>query len=143
MLKLALNSCIKHLTRPRNETSAAYYSALTSKNTPSIIALTRQNMPQLAGSSIERAAKGGYTCQDVESGKKADITIVSTGSEVGLCLKAAQTLREEKSLLARVVSMPCQEVFDAQEKAYKLSVLAPRTPILSVEALSTQGWDKV
>lgn len=52
---------------------------------------------------MEKASKGGYICQDVEAGEKAAITIVSTGSEVGLCLEAARVLREQKSLFARIV----------------------------------------
>merc|ERR1712014_67041 len=83
-----------------NECSAAYYMALTSHQTPSILALTRQNLPQLEGSTIEKGIK------------------------------------------ARVVSMPCMEVFDAQSKDYKLSVIPDGIPSLSVEVMSTLGWEK-
>lgn len=121
-----------------NETSAAYYMALTSKETPSILALTRQNLPQLEGSTIEKAIKGGYVALENE---KADVTLVSTGSEVSLCLEAVKTLKDQ-GLTARVVSLPCVEVFDAQDKEYRLSVIPDGIPTLSVEVMSTLGWEK-
>ncbi|TDZ14187.1 Transketolase [Colletotrichum orbiculare MAFF 240422] len=122
-----------------NETSAAYYVALTSKHTPSIIALSRQNLPQLEGSTIEKAAKGGYVLHEAEN---ADVTLVSTGSEVCICVDAVKYLKEKHNLTARVVSIPCTEVFEAQSKEYKLSVLPDGAPILSVEVMSTLGWER-
>jgi transketolase len=122
-----------------NEVSAAYYVALTSKQTPSIIALSRQNLPQLENSTIEHAIKGGYVAIEAE---KADITLVSTGSEVGICIDAAKYLKEKHNLTARVVSMPCFEVFDTQSKEYRLSVLPDGVPSMSVEVMSTLGWER-
>ncbi|KAI7462166.1 hypothetical protein KC351_g16477 [Hortaea werneckii] len=122
-----------------NECSAAYYMALTSHQTPSILALTRQNLPQLEGSTIEKGIKGGYVALETEG---AQITLVSTGSEVSLCLEAVKFLAENKGIKARVVSMPCMEVFDAQSKDYKLSVIPDGIPSLSVEVMSTLGWEK-
>ncbi|KAF2762670.1 transketolase [Pseudovirgaria hyperparasitica] len=121
-----------------NETSAAYYMALTSKSTPSILALTRQNLPQLEGSTIERAIKGGYVALE---DKDAKITLVSTGSEVSLCLEAVKVLKEQ-GIPARVASLPCVEVFDAQDKEYKLSVIPDGIASMSVEVMSTLGWEK-
>jgi len=121
-----------------NETSAAYYMALTSKGTPSILALTRQNLPQIEGSTIEGAIKGGYVALEEKS---ADITLVSTGSEVSLCLEAVKTLAG-KNIKARVVSLPCVEVFDAQSKEYQLSVIPDGIPTMSVEVMTTLGWEK-
>ncbi|KAI5370165.1 Putative transketolase, thiamine diphosphate-binding protein [Septoria linicola] len=122
-----------------NETSAAYYVALTSQETPSILALTRQNLPQLEGSTIENGIKGGYVAVEADG---AQITLVSTGSEVSLCLEAAKYLKDNKGVTARVVSMPCMEVFDAQPKDYKLKVIPDGIPSLSVEVMSTLGWEK-
>lgn len=122
-----------------NETSAAYYMALTSHETPSIIALTRQNLPQLEGSTLENGIKGGYT---VLEDKEANITLVATGSEVSLALEAVKTLKDNHNLKARVVSMPCVEVFDAQSKEYRLSVIPDGIPSLSIEVMSTLGWEK-
>ncbi|KIY03864.1 uncharacterized protein Z520_00555 [Fonsecaea multimorphosa CBS 102226] len=122
-----------------NETSAAYYMALTSTSTPSILALTRQNLPQLENSTIENAIKGGYVAVEAEN---ADITLVSTGSEVGICVDAIKVLKDQHGLTARVVSMPCTEVFDAQPKDYQLKVIPDGIPALSVEVMSTLGWEK-
>lgn len=122
-----------------NETSAAYYMTLTSRQTPSILALTRQNLPQLENSTIEHAIKGGYVA--VED-KSAAITLVSTGSEVSICIDSAKLLKEKHSITARVVSLPCFEVFDAQSKDYRLSVLPDGIPSMSVEVMSTMGWEK-
>ncbi|EGP92418.1 unnamed protein product [Zymoseptoria tritici ST99CH_1A5] len=122
-----------------NETSAAYYVALTSTGTPSILALTRQNLPQLENSTLENGIKGGYVALE---DKSAQITLVATGSEVSLCLEAVKNLKDNKGVAARVVSMPCMEVFDAQPKEYKLSVIPDGIPALSVEVMSTMGWEK-
>lgn len=135
----ALPNCMVWRPADGNETSAAYYVALTSKNTPSIIALSRQNLPQLENSSIGNAIRGGYTVFECE---KADISLVSTGSEVGICIDTVKYLKDKHSINARVVSIPCFEVFDAQPKEYKLSILPDGIPSLSVEAMSTFGWDR-
>jgi transketolase len=121
-----------------NETSAAYYMALTSKGTPSILALTRQNLPHLENSTIEGAIKGGYVALE---DKGAKITLVSTGSEVSLCLEAVKVLKDQ-GITTRVVSLPCWEVFDAQSKEYRLSVIPDGIPAMSVEVMSTLGWEK-
>ncbi|KMU92101.1 transketolase [Coccidioides immitis H538.4] len=123
-----------------NETSAAYYSALTSKSTPSILALTRQNLPHLESSSIEKALKGGYVALEAEN---ADITVVSTGSEVSLCIDAAKYLKEKHNITARDISIPCFEIFDVQPKEYRLQVIPDGIPSLSVEVMSTKGWEIV
>ncbi|KAI0637210.1 transketolase [Trametes polyzona] len=121
-----------------NETSAAYYSALTRRHTPSILSLSRQNLPNLEGSTIEKALKGGYVVHEVQG---EDLTIVSTGSEVSIALEAAQVLNAE-GIKTRIVSLPCWSIFDLQPAEYKLSVLRSGAPILAVEALSTLGWQK-
>ncbi|KAG9234876.1 putative transketolase [Amylocarpus encephaloides] len=135
----ALPNCMVWRPADGNETSAAYYVALTSKETPSILALSRQNLPHLENSTIANAMKGGYVVHDVE---KADITLVSTGSEVGICVDAVKYLKDNHNLAARVVSIPCFEVFDAQSKEYRLSVLPDGAPSLSVEVMSTMGWER-
>lgn len=122
-----------------NECSAAYYVALTSHSTPSILALTRQNLPQLEGSTLEKAIKGGYVALE---DKEAKITLVSTGSEVSICLEAVKYLKDNHQIAARVVSMPCVEVFDAQDKEYRLSCIPDGIPSMSVEVMSTLGWEK-
>jgi len=135
----ALPNCMVWRPADGNETSAAYYVALTSKHTPSIIALSRQNLPQLESSTIDRAIKGGYVLHEVEG---ADITLVSTGSEVSICIDAVKELADKHGIKARVVSLPCFEVFDTQPKEYRMSVLPDGIPSLSVEVMSTMGWER-
>ncbi|KFY21864.1 hypothetical protein V493_07044 [Pseudogymnoascus sp. VKM F-4281 (FW-2241)] len=135
----ALPNCMVWRPADGNETSAAYYVALTSLHTPSILALSRQDLPQLENSTIASAIKGGYVVHEAEN---ADITIVSTGSEVGIAVDAIKTLKEQHNLSARVVSIPCFEVFDGQSKEYRLSVLPDGIPSLSVEVMSTMGWER-
>ncbi|CCK68384.1 transketolase TKL1 KNAG_0A07310 [Huiozyma naganishii CBS 8797] len=129
-----------HVFRPAdgNEVSAAYKVAFESTGTPSVIALTRQNLPQLEGSSIEKAVKGGYVLQECAD---ADITLAATGSEVSLSVEAAKLLAA-KGIKARIVSLPDFLTFDKQPQEYRLSVLPDRIPVLSVEVLSTSGWGK-
>lgn len=121
-----------------NEVSAAYLKTLESKHTPSIIALTRQNLPQLEGSTIERASNGGYTVKDAQNAK---LIIVATGSEVSLSIDAAAVL-EAQGLPTKVVSLPEWKTFDEQPLDYKMSVFPDGIPVLSVEVMTTLGWEK-
>ncbi|KAK7684006.1 hypothetical protein QCA50_012982 [Cerrena zonata] len=121
-----------------NETSAAYKSAIESTSTPHVIALTRQNLPQLEGSSIEVASKGGYTLIKQD---KPDVIIAASGSEVAIAVDASKKLSEE-GIKANVVSIPDFLTFDKQDQSYQLSVLPDGVPILSVEVMSTFGWSK-
>lgn len=136
----AMPNCSVWRPADGNETSAAYLVALKSTRTPSILALSRQNLPQLHGSSIDKASRGSYVVSECDG--SADITLVGTGSEVALCVEAAKYLREKYQMNARIVSLPCWEVFDAQSEDYKRSVLGSDVPSLSVEALSTLGWQQ-
>ncbi|KAF8980070.1 Transketolase [Entomortierella lignicola] len=121
-----------------NETSGAYLFAIESRTRPSVLALTRQDLPQLEGTSIEKTLKGGYVLQDVQ---EADVTLVGTGSEVSLCVDAANLLKEQ-GIKARVVSMPSTKLFDEQPFEYRASVLIDGVPAVSVEAMSTFGWTR-
>lgn len=135
----ALPNCMVWRPADGNETSAAYYMALTSKSTPSIIALTRQNLPHLECSTLENGIKGGYVAVEAE---KADITLVSSGSEVSICIETVKYLKEKHKIIARVVSIPCFEIFDAQTKEYRLKCLPDGIPSMSVEVMSTLGWER-
>ncbi|OLY77630.1 Transketolase 1 [Smittium mucronatum] len=121
-----------------NETSAAYLSALTFTDRPSVFCLTRQNLSQLVGSSIESAMKGGYILQDVPN---PSLILIGTGSEVEICVKTAQILIAE-GIQTRVVSMPSTDIFDLQSSEYRHQVLPKGVPIISVEAMSTEPWYK-
>ena len=122
------------------ETIAAWYSAVTSKETPTALVLTRQNLPQLAGSSKE-ALKGGYIVAD-SSKETPDAIIIASGSEVSLSIEAKEALAKE-GVDVRVVSMPCMDIFEKQPLEYKEKVLpkAIRARV-AVEALSEFGWGK-
>ena len=123
-----------------NETSGAYKVAIqaASENRPTLMAFSRQNLPQLAGSGIDHVAKGAYVLSDSEG--TPDIILIGTGGETYLCVDAAEKLRAEGKKV-RVVSMPCWELFDAQDEAYRESVLPKAvTKRLAVEAASSFGW---
>lgn len=122
------------------ETNAGWYLAVTSKKTPTGLVLSRQNLPQLKGSSKE-ALKGGYVLLD---SKKAtpDAIIMASGSEVSLAVEAKKAL-ETDGIDVRVVSMPCMDLFEEQSEEYKESVLPKSVRSrVAVEALSDFGWGK-
>lgn len=122
------------------ETIAAWYSAVTSKETPTALVLTRQNLPQLAGSSKE-ALKGGYVVAD-SSKETPDAIIIASGSEVSLSIEAKEVLAKE-GVDVRVVSMPCMDIFEKQSLEYKEKVLPKSVRArVAVEALSEFGWGK-
>ncbi len=122
------------------ETAAAWYYAVTSKTTPTALALTRQNLPQLPGSSKE-ALKGGYVIDDSDNAVP-EVILMASGSEVSLAVEAKKELQKE-GMDVRVVSMPCMDVFEQQSEEYKESVLpkACRKRV-AIEALSDFGWGK-
>jgi transketolase len=123
-----------------NETSGAYKIAVERRKQPSLMAMTRQALPNLDGSSIEGTARGAYILSG--SDDLPDIILIGTGSEVSLCVKAAEKLRAEGKKV-RVVSMPCWELFEEQDEAYKNAVLPPADQKrLVVEAASSFGWHK-
>ncbi|KAH8917313.1 transketolase [Atractiella rhizophila] len=134
----ALPNCNVWRPADGNEVSAAYISAISSVHTPSILCLSRQAVPQIEASSVEKALKGGYVVHEAEN---ADLTFVSTGTEVSLVCEAREILQKE-GLKVRVVSLPCWEVFEQQSHEYKLSVFPDGHPVYSVEPYSTQGWQK-
>lgn len=125
-----------------NETSGAYKVAIETKKKSSLLALTRQNLDNLAGSSIDAVAKGGYVVACGFAPNELDLILIGTGSEVGLCIKAAEKLKAE-GLKVRVVSIPCVELFDLQSDEYKESVLPKAIKKrVSVEAGVTFGWER-
>jgi transketolase len=124
----------------RVETAAAWMHAVESKDCPTALVLTRQNLPQQEGSSKE-ALKGAYVIADSKK-QEPDAIIIATGSEVALATEAKKELMSQ-GIDVRVVSMPSMEIFDQQTAAYKESVLpsACRKRV-AVEALSDFGWYK-
>ena len=122
------------------ECAEAWELALTAAATPSVLALTRQNLPVVRtdGSGENLSAKGAYVLLEPESGR--DVTLVATGSEVTIALSAAESLSGE-GIKAAVVSMPCAELFALQEEAYQQQVLGS-APRVGVEAAVEFGWAK-
>ena len=121
------------------ETAAAWYTALTSKTTPTGLVLSRQNLPALEGTG-KGALKGAYVLRDCEG--TPDVLLMASGSEVELVYKAFDELAA-KGVKARVISMPCWEVFEAQDAEYKESVMPKAVRArLAVEAASDFGWHK-
>ncbi len=123
------------------ETAECWQIALQSKETPSVMALTRQGLaPTRTTHSAENlSAKGGYIAADADGERKA--TIIATGSEVEIALAAREALQAD-GIGTAVVSMPCQELFDAQDEAYRQSVLGPENTRVAVEAAVKLGWDR-
>ncbi|KAI9304772.1 transketolase [Cunninghamella echinulata] len=121
-----------------NEVSGTYLVAIENQHRPSVIALSRQNLPQLEGSTIESVRKGGYVLQDAADAK---VIFIATGSEVSLAVDAAKKLAGE-GIAARVVSLPCSELYDEQPEEYKKSVLTPGVPVVSIESLGVWGWER-
>ena len=122
------------------ETAAAWYYAVTSKNTPTALVLTRQNLPQLKGTSKD-ALKGGYIVEDCEKAVP-DVILMASGSEVQLGIEAKAQL-EKEGVAVRVVSMPSMDVFEQQSQEYKDSVLPKDCrKRVAIEALSSFGWGK-
>jgi transketolase len=120
------------------ETAAAWVSAMSGKE-PTVLVLTRQNLPQYAGSG-KIALKGGYVLEDCEG--TPDVLLIGTGSEVELCVKAKEELAAE-GIKARVVSMPCFEEFEKQSDEYKESVLPKAIKArVCVEAGCPYSWYK-
>ena len=129
-----------HVWRPADsrETNVAWTEALKSKNTPNALILTRQNLLTMNGSKSSDVNKGGYVISKEAEGQ-LDLTLIASGSEVNLALTLQERLKE-KGLNARVVSLPCMEVFRSQDEEYKEEVFGvPYNRRVSLEMLSTFG----
>lgn len=123
-----------------NETVGAYKVAVTNRKRPTVLALSRQAMVNQANSAADKVAQGGYILEDCSG--TPDLILIGSGTELDLCVKAAAQLSAEGKAV-RVVSMPCVELFEEQDAAYRESVLpaAVRKRVV-VEASSSFGWHK-
>lgn len=123
------------------ETAVAWASAMKSEATPTAIVLTRQNLPQLEGSSQD-AFKGGYILEEASNKNNIDLILMASGSEVELAVNAKAEL-EKAGKSVRVVSVPCMSIFDAQDAAYKETVLPSSVRArVAIEAGATMPWFK-
>jgi transketolase len=133
-----------HVFRPAdaNEVRMAWRHALERRDGPTALVLTRQNVPTLDRRQLapaEGALRGGYILRDAEG---AQALLLASGSEVAVALEAADLLAG-RGIPTRVVSLPCWELFEAQERAYRESVLPPAmTARVAIEAGRTLGWER-
>lgn len=123
------------------ETAECWKVALEQKDRPTILALSRQGLPQyrLEAAGENLSAKGAYRAKAAQAPRK--VVILATGSEVGLALESAKAL-EDQGIGTDVVSMVCTELFDEQSDAYRADILAEGALIVSLEAGSTFGWQR-
>jgi transketolase len=123
------------------ETAECWELALRAAKSPSVIALSRQNLPQvrLKHTDENLSARGGYVLAPARG--KARVTLIASGSEVAIALEA-QKLLEAESVGTAVVSMPCLDLFNSEDHAYQDRVIDPKTVRIVVEAGSPQGWER-
>jgi transketolase len=127
-----------HVLRPADarETVGAWRHAIERRDGPTLLALTRQGVPVLGETDPGQVGRGAYVLRE-----GGDVVLVATGSEVHVALGAAERLAG-RGTDARVVSMPCWELFEAQDEAYRTAVLPAGVPTLSVEAGVSLGWER-
>ena len=131
-----------HVFRPADavEVGECWALALSSSQIPSILALTRQKLPLLREDLSQNfSAKGAYILKDAKGAR--EVTLMATGSEVEIAVKAQEILNA-KGIPTAVVSMPCWELFEKQDQSYKNMVLGKNTFRIAIEAASPMGWDK-
>ena len=123
-----------------NETSGAYVAAVSDRSRPTLLALSRQGVPNLDGSSAQAVSRGAYVITNCKG--LPDLILMGTGAELSLCVEAGKVLSGE-GIPTRVVSMPSWELFDEQDEAYRESILPSAvTRRLAVEAGVTFGWQR-
>lgn len=120
------------------ETAECWKLAIEHSTGPSILALSRQGTPLLRKDAGEQSSRGGYV---LEGGESPRVAIIATGTEVALAVEARKQLASE-GVEASVVSMPCTELFDEQDAAYRESVLPAGAIKIAIEAASTYGWER-
>ena len=130
----------------QTETVECWQLALEAKTSPAILVLTRQNLPQLRTTFAEAnlCARGAYELRAAPGRPigKGDVTIFASGSELSIAV-AAQKLLAEKDITARVVSVPCMDLFDRQSEAYRSQLIGDAPVKVAIEAGVRQGWDAI
>ena len=125
----------------RMETIECWEQALKSSKTPSVLSLTRQNLDPIRKkySNTNKCSFGGY--EVLRTNKKINLTILASGSEVNLAIETSHKLAKDK-IYSKVISMPCQDLFDQQSSSYKRKILDESRIKISIEAASTDSWKK-
>ena len=123
------------------ETAGAWIAAINAKKTPSIISTSRHVLPQLMNTRREGVALGAYVLSENES---ALITLIGVGAELSFALEVAEKLKAEKGVAARVVSFPCQRLFEQQSLQYKRDTLRRHQaiPAVVIEPYAPNGWER-
>ena len=123
------------------ETAECWAEALTTSSTPSVLSLSRQGLPCLRTEHTDEnlSAKGGYVLAGAEG--KRDVTLIASGSEVSIAMEAHDQLKAE-GVSAAVVSMPCLDLFESQDKDYRNQVIPSGIPVVVVEAGVEQSWGR-
>lgn len=124
-----------------NETAGVWIAAIEAKHTSTIISTSRHALPQLRQTRRECVARGAYVLEEDESAK---VTIIGVGAELSFALDLAQRLKETCGIAARVISFPCQRLFEQQPLKYKRSVLQRHsgTPVVVIEPYAPNGWER-
>jgi dihydroxyacetone synthase len=138
----AMPNCLYFRPCDTEEVAGAYIAALEATETPSILSLSRQNLTQYPHYSSRKGVQnGGYVFIEEQD---FDVTLIGVGSEMGFTVQTRDILREKYGIKARVVSFPCQRLFEQQSKAYKQSVLQPKSgkAIVVIEAYAANGWER-
>jgi transketolase len=130
-----------HVLRPADarETAGAWRHAVARTTGPTLLALTRQDVPVLESSDASAVGRGAYVV--VPDDGNPEVVLLATGSEVHVAVEAGRRLAEQ-DVAARVVSMPSWELFEEQDEDYQEQVLPAGVPTLSIEAASSFGWDR-
>jgi transketolase len=124
------------------ETALAWTAGIERRDGPTLLALSRQNLPTVTGAiDVTDIRKGGYILSDAPDNQKPQLVLIATGSEVKLALDA-QTALAAEGIPARVVSMPSTNVFDRQSKEYQQSVLGQHIRRIAIEAAHGDFWRK-
>ncbi|KAJ6078624.1 hypothetical protein N7467_008377 [Penicillium canescens] len=123
------------------ETAGAWLAAIGAKNTPSIISTSRQNLPQLSQTRRDSVALGAYVLSEDES---ASVTLIGVGAELSFALEVAEQLKAQKGITARVISFPCQRLFEKQSLQYKRDTLRRHRgiPAVVIEPYAPNGWER-
>lgn len=123
------------------ETAGAWITAIGAKQTPSIISTSRQALPQLSQTRRDGVALGAYVLSEAES---ASVTLIGVGAELSFALEVAEQFKAEKGVTARVVSFPCQRLFEKQSLQYKRDVLQRHRgiPAVVIEPYAPNGWER-
>lgn len=126
------------------ETAGAWITAINAKSTPTIISTSRHALPQLSQTRRDGVQRGAYVLQEAEGSGPADVTLIGVGAELSYALNVANQLKETSKIRARVVSFPCQRLFEQQSIEYQRRTLQRHigVPAVVIEPYAPNGWER-